>query len=63
MIQKKFGLKRLIHFSLSRFSSTYDVVDIKNSHLVFVKDPQSSLAFMNEVTTKSGDKGVVLKLA
>lgn len=44
------------------FSSCYRVMDIKNEHMLFVKDPSSSLPFLSEVTMESGEKGVVLKI-
>jgi hypothetical protein len=30
-----------------RFSEEYSVTDVKNSHLVYVKDPKSTLPFLS----------------
>ena len=53
---------KLTFLMKNKFSTSYQVLDIKNEHMLFVKDPSSSLPFMSEVTMKSGEKGVVLKI-
>lgn len=45
-----------------QFSSTYEITDIRNSHLVYVKDPKASLPYLSEVQTQQGLNGVVIKL-
>ena len=44
------------------FSTSYDVVDIKNSHMIYVKDPNASLPYMSQIKTDKGQSGVVIKL-
>ena len=34
----------------NNFSNTSEVMDAKNSHLLFLKDPSGSLPFMSEIT-------------
>lgn len=54
--------RQLTYLINLQFSNTYPILDIKNSHLLFVDDPSASLPFMSEVTLESGEKGVVLKI-
>lgn len=42
MIQAKFplaGLRKIWRMSTNKLNTEFDVVDIKNSHLLYVKDP------------------------
>ena len=52
----------LTHLIRHNFSHSYPILDVKNSHILFVSDPSASLPFMSEVTLDSGEKGVVLKI-
>jgi hypothetical protein len=50
------------HSSTNKILASYPVVDVKNSHLFYVKDNNSMLPYFGEVETEDGQKGVVLKL-
>jgi hypothetical protein len=56
------NLVKVVKFGTSKAKKSYNVLDIKNSHLVYVKDTSSSLPYMSEVITDQGHKGVIIKL-
>jgi hypothetical protein len=53
--------KNLI-FSFCKATNNYEVIDIKNSHLIYVKDPQATLPYLSQIRTTSGQQGIVIKL-
>lgn len=55
------SISTLLH-TIIKTSISYEVQDIKNSHLLYVKDPEGTLPFMGEVVSKDGNRGVVIKL-
>lgn len=62
MMSRGKNFNKLTYLINNQFSSTYQIIDSKNSHLLFLKDPSATLPFMSEVTLESGQKGVVLKI-
>lgn len=56
------NLVKMVKFGTSKAKQSYNVLDIKNSHLLYVKDTSSSLPYMSEVITDQGHKGVIIKL-
>jgi|JI10StandDraft_1071094.scaffolds.fasta_scaffold319771_1 hypothetical protein len=53
--------KKLI-FSFCKAANNYEVIDIKNSHLIYVKDPKATLPYLSQIRTTSGQQGIVIKL-
>lgn len=56
------SMRNLSFLSTIKSALSYEVLDIKNSHLVYVKDPQSNLPYMSQIITDKGQRGVVIKL-
>lgn len=56
------SMRNLSFLSTIKSALSYEVLDIKNSHLVYVKDPQSNLPYMSQIITDKGERGVVIKL-
>ena len=57
----KFAQQNIIR-QLGTIKQQFNLIDIKNDHLVYLKDPKGKLPFMREIITDKGQKGIVLKL-
>lgn len=66
-------MKIFRHITLSKFTFstslstntkllTFDILDVKNNHLVYVKDSKGDLPYFSQIKTSQGDHGVVIKL-
>ena len=53
---------KIISFSFSGTPKYYEIIDIKNSHLIYIKDPQATLPYLSQIKTNSGKQGIVIKI-
>ena len=49
----KFAQQNIIR-QLGTIKQQFSVIDIKNDHLVYLKDPKEKLPFMREIITEKG---------
>ena len=61
-IQHEFAKNIIISFSFSGTPKSYEIIDIKNSHLIYIKDPQATLPYLSQIKTNSGKQGIVIKI-
>jgi hypothetical protein len=45
---------KTVSFSFSGTTKSYEVIDTKNSHLIYIKDPQATLPYLSQIKTSSG---------
>lgn len=48
--------------SAHKIVASLEVTDVKNSHLIYVKDSTTQLPYLSEIETEDGQKGIVIKL-